>query len=173
MGNRSKDRSFHLVHWLSVILLLQRTSQESIHLESLARIIQLPSSVRNCRCPFDSHGHHRAVCATVGVLGRRGFAPESAAARYCREAGARVSLNEDGLLWPVPFWPILLWPVLLWPKSVKFYFGQFYFGQFHFGQRFLSCLFFPVLRLLFFFFFFFFLFLFPLVCSSCPLNPKP
>ena len=57
-------------------------------------------------------------------------------------------------LWPVLLWPILLWPVLLWPKSVRFYFGQFYFGQFYFGQRFLSCLFFPVLRLPFFFFFF-------------------
>ena len=29
----------------------------------------------------------------AGVLGRRGFAVESAAARVCREAGARVSLN--------------------------------------------------------------------------------
>ena len=57
--------------------------------------LQLPSSVRNCRCglPLDSRGHHRAACATAGVLGRRGFALESAAARVCREAGARVSLN--------------------------------------------------------------------------------
>ena len=54
----------------------------------------LPSS-RNCRCglPLDLRGHHRAACAQVGVLGRRGFALESAAARVCREGGARVSTN--------------------------------------------------------------------------------
>ena len=34
-----------------------------------------------------------AACAQAGVLGRRGFALESAAARVCREAGARVSTN--------------------------------------------------------------------------------
>ena len=28
-----KDRLFHLVHWLSIILLLRRTSQESVNLE--------------------------------------------------------------------------------------------------------------------------------------------
>ena len=31
--NLSKDQSFRLVHWLSIILLLRRTSQESINLE--------------------------------------------------------------------------------------------------------------------------------------------
>ena len=57
--------------------------------------LQLPSSVRDCRCglPLDSRGHHRAACATAGVLGRRGFALESAATRVCREAGARVFLT--------------------------------------------------------------------------------
>ena len=57
--------------------------------------LPLPSSARNCQCglPLDSSGHHRAACAVAGVLGRRGFAVESAAARVCREAGARVSLN--------------------------------------------------------------------------------
>ena len=33
LENHLKDRLFHLVHWLSIILLLQRTSQESINLE--------------------------------------------------------------------------------------------------------------------------------------------
>ena len=33
LGNHVKDRLFHLVHWLSIILLLRRTSQESINLE--------------------------------------------------------------------------------------------------------------------------------------------
>ena len=53
-----------------------------------------PSS-RFCRCgrPLDASGHHRAACAQSGVLGRRGYALESAVARVCREAGARVSTN--------------------------------------------------------------------------------
>ena len=38
-------------------------------------------------------GHQRAACARSGVLGRREFALESAAARICREAGRRVSTN--------------------------------------------------------------------------------
>ena len=32
-GNHLKDLLFHLVHWLSITLLLRRTSQESINLE--------------------------------------------------------------------------------------------------------------------------------------------
>ena len=63
----------------------------------LLRRLWLPllPTARSCRCglPLDSCGHHRAACAAAGVLGRRGFAVESAAARICREAGARVSLD--------------------------------------------------------------------------------
>ena len=33
LGNHSKDLLFHLVHWLSITLLLRRTSQESINME--------------------------------------------------------------------------------------------------------------------------------------------
>ena len=57
--------------------------------------LPLPSSSRACRCgrPLDPSGHHRAACAVAGVLGRRGFAVESAAARVCREAGGRVTTN--------------------------------------------------------------------------------
>ena len=33
LGNHLKDRLFHLVHWLSITLLLRRTSQKSINLE--------------------------------------------------------------------------------------------------------------------------------------------
>ena len=33
LGNNFKDRLFHVVHWLSITLLLRRTSQESINLE--------------------------------------------------------------------------------------------------------------------------------------------
>ena len=42
---------------------------------------------------FDVRGHHRTACARSVVLSRRGFAPESAAARVCREAGTRVATN--------------------------------------------------------------------------------
>ena len=53
----------------------------------------LPLARRFCRCGrlLDSYGHHRASCAKAGVLGRRGFALESA--WVCREAGARVTTN--------------------------------------------------------------------------------
>ena len=55
----------------------------------------LSPSSRFCRCgrPLDPCGHHRAACAQAGVLGRRGYAVESAAARICREFGARVTTN--------------------------------------------------------------------------------
>ena len=55
----------------------------------------LPLSVRNCRCglPLDFSGHHRAACARAVMLGRRGYALESVAARICREAGGRVRTN--------------------------------------------------------------------------------
>ena len=58
--------------------------------------LPLPLTKRTCGCGrlLDSSGHHRAACANVGVLGRRGFALESAAARVCREAGGRVSVNQ-------------------------------------------------------------------------------
>ena len=55
--------------------------------------LTLSSSSRVCRCgrPLDSCGHHRAACAVVGVLGSRGFALESAAARV---AGGRVTIDS-------------------------------------------------------------------------------
>ena len=51
--------------------------------------------MRTCRCgrQLDKFGHHRAACAVAGVLGRRGYPLEVAAAQVCREAGARVSTN--------------------------------------------------------------------------------
>ena len=57
--------------------------------------LPLPLSVRQCRCgrSLDAFGHHRAACARGRVLGRRGFAIESAASRVCREGGARVATN--------------------------------------------------------------------------------
>ena len=51
------------------------------------------SPTAECGRLLDVRGHHRAACAVVGVLGRRGYPLESAAARVCREAGARVSTN--------------------------------------------------------------------------------
>ena len=63
----------------------------------LLRRLRLPLSLssRWCRCgrPLDSFDHHRQACPRAGVLGRRRFAVESAAARVCREAGGRVTVN--------------------------------------------------------------------------------
>ena len=63
----------------------------------LLRRLHLPLSLsaRACQCgrPLDAFGHHRSACATSGVLGRRGFPLESAAARVCREAGPGVRTN--------------------------------------------------------------------------------
>ena len=57
--------------------------------------LPMPLSSRTCRCGrlLDVLGHHWAACAEAGVLGRRGFALECAAAQVCREAGGRVSTN--------------------------------------------------------------------------------
>ena len=57
--------------------------------------LSLPLSSRTCRCGrhLDPLGHHRAACSEAGVLGRRGFPLECAAAQVCREAGARVTTN--------------------------------------------------------------------------------
>ena len=52
----------------------------------LQRRLHLPLLLSVGR-PLVSRGHHRAACAQAGVLGRRGYAVESAAARICREAG--------------------------------------------------------------------------------------
>ena len=62
-------------------------------LRRLWRPLPLSSSACWCGRPLDAFGHHRSACAVSGVLGRRGFALESAAARVCREAGGRVTLN--------------------------------------------------------------------------------
>ena len=52
--------------------------------------LPLPLSSRTCRCgrQLDSFGHHRPTCSEAGVLGRRGFHLEVAAAQVCREAVA-------------------------------------------------------------------------------------
>ena len=46
IGEPFKDESFRLVHWLSITLFLRKTSQESINLESLTRIVPCIRSVR-------------------------------------------------------------------------------------------------------------------------------
>ena len=57
--------------------------------------LPLPLSSRTCRCgrPLDIFGHHCPACSRVGILGSRGFALESAAARVCWEGGGRVATN--------------------------------------------------------------------------------
>ena len=70
---------------------ITRLGSHHFRLHWLRRLqLPLPLTVRSCRCgrPLDIYGHHRAACARVGVLGRRGFALESVVARICREAVA-------------------------------------------------------------------------------------
>eukprot|EP00438_Fugacium_kawagutii_P035997 Skav228963 [mRNA] locus=scaffold671:28044:28988:+ [translate_table: standard] len=57
--------------------------------------LPLPLAARTCRCrrTLDFIGDHRAACARSGVLRNRGGALERAAARVCREAGARVTTH--------------------------------------------------------------------------------
>ena len=54
----------------------------------LQRRLSLPLSLtaRSCQCGrlLDAFGHHWTACSRSGVLGRRGFALESAAAKVCR-----------------------------------------------------------------------------------------
>ena len=63
----------------------------------LLRRLRLPLrlSARICRCrrTLDPLGGHRAACAQAGVLRGRGIPLGRAAARVCREAGARVTTN--------------------------------------------------------------------------------
>ena len=55
--------------------------------------LPLPLAPRRCRCGgrLDALGDHRSACAQVGVLAHRAGPLERAAARICREAGARVA----------------------------------------------------------------------------------
>ena len=57
--------------------------------------LPLPLSARTCRCrrPLDPLCDHRAACSRSGALRSRGCPLERAAARVCREAGARVTTN--------------------------------------------------------------------------------
>ena len=51
--------------------------------------VSYPLTARVCRC-----GRlHRSACGVAGVLGRRGFPLETAAARICREACGKVRTN--------------------------------------------------------------------------------
>ena len=71
--------------------------EPSIFRVLLLRRLRLPlpltAHVCRCRLSLDRLGHHRAACPHAGVLVRRGAAVEVAAARVCREAGARVRAN--------------------------------------------------------------------------------
>ena len=61
----------------------------------LLRRLRLPLPLWRCRCGgrLDALGDHRSACAQVGVLAHRAGPLERAAARICREAGARVATH--------------------------------------------------------------------------------
>ena len=78
------------------------SSQETTYPSHLYRLLllrrlrrPLPLTNRFCRCrrALDPFGDHRAACAQAGILRSRGGPLERAAARICREAGARVTTN--------------------------------------------------------------------------------
>ena len=73
-----------------------RLPSECMRVLSLRRLrMPLPHAPRRCRCGgmLDVFGDHRAACPVAGVLGPRGAPLERAAARVCREGGARVATN--------------------------------------------------------------------------------
>ena len=84
-----------LVPTVAPTSLLTKIPPHLLRVILLRRFRLLPLSLHMCRCgrPINSFGHHRAACARARVLGRRGFALESVAARICREAGGRVTSN--------------------------------------------------------------------------------
>ena len=53
----------------------------------------LAQALPQWRCFLDELGDHRAACPVAGVLGPQGAPLERAAARICREGGARVATN--------------------------------------------------------------------------------
>ena len=59
----------------------------------LRLLIPLTASHCRCRRTLDPYGDHRAACAQSGILRSRAGPLEKAAARICREAGARVTTN--------------------------------------------------------------------------------
>ena len=61
-------------------------------------LVPPPSLAHFCRCgrPLDVRGHHRSACGRAGVLGRRGFPLESAAARLPRGRGEGLSQRPRG-----------------------------------------------------------------------------
>ena len=68
------------MEFLSTILVDSRVSKIHANLDLKPFLMRISLGVSN-------------LCAMAGVLGSRGFALESAAARVCREAGGRVSAN--------------------------------------------------------------------------------
>ena len=73
--------------------------------------------MRTCRCgcQLDMFGHHRAACAVAGVLWKRLFHLECAAAQVCREAGARVSTTFQCARWT--WQPTIIWMDVVWKWS--------------------------------------------------------
>ena len=73
-----------------------RVPDEEYRVMLLRRLrLPLPLAPRRCSCGggLDVYGDHRSACAQVGVLVKRAGPLEQAAARICREAGARVAAH--------------------------------------------------------------------------------
>ena len=71
-----------------------RVADDEFRVMLLRRLhLPLPLAPKRCACGglLDVYGDHRSACAQVGVLARRAGPLERAAARICKEAGARVA----------------------------------------------------------------------------------
>eukprot|EP00439_Symbiodinium_sp_Y106_P073394 s147_g13.t2 len=75
----------------------QLTLESPLFRDLLLRRLRLPLllTAKRCRCrqPYDAFGDHSAACPRSGFLRSRGGSLEGAAARVCREAGARVAMQ--------------------------------------------------------------------------------
>ena len=88
LGNHLKDRSFRLVHWLSITLLLRKTSQESINLERKSYL----------GCSFDTLCSRGRICKTQLVADIEELETMDASEIYSKRLNAKdvIFPNENG-----------------------------------------------------------------------------
>ena len=91
------SRAFATIPYTTIPYTTEVTCPDHIFRILMLRRLRLPWPLteRACRCrrTLDPLGDHRAACSRAGVLRSRGVPREHAAARVCREAGARVTMH--------------------------------------------------------------------------------
>ena len=89
--DRCRESSLEVTTWPTCLRSSDRSSNHPSHKDGRSTFPH--SAAPTPQAPLAPVLPHRAACSEAGVLGRRGFALEVAAAQVCREAGARVSTN--------------------------------------------------------------------------------